>query len=119
MKRTPIECLPTISHPLPVGPQLAAVLEPGAQRYTLGACQILVGHSDLGWHLSISCGSRLPTWDEVAKARYALLPANITVAMLMPPESEYVNLHPYCFHLWEVADRRGEGLPVELLRVQS
>jgi hypothetical protein len=54
------------------------------------------------WHLSISCKSRYPTWDEIHDARYALLPNDITVAMILPPKEEYVNLHPNCFHLHEI-----------------
>lgn len=55
------------------------------------------------WHLSISCARRYPTWDEIKQARYGLLPDAITMAMLLPPSAQYVNVHPNCFHLWEVA----------------
>ena len=30
----------------------------------------------------------------------------VTMGMLLPPKAEYVNLHPNCFHLWEVDDLR-------------
>lgn len=53
------------------------------------------------WHLSISHPARYPSWDEIHGARYDLLPEDITVAMLLPPKSEYVNFHAHCFHLWE------------------
>lgn len=56
-----------------------------------------------GWHLSISHPRRYPTWDEIADARYSLAPPNITMAMLLPPPSEYVNAHKTTFHLHEVA----------------
>lgn len=56
------------------------------------------------WHLSISCRNRYPVWDEIRDARYALLPDEITMAMLLPPIKEYVNLHPNCFHLHEVIE---------------
>lgn len=73
------------------------------------------------WHLSIAHtglggpdSSRYPTWDEVHEARYKFLPGNITVAMLLPPKSQYVNVHQNCFHLWQtdpdgysVRDRKG------------
>lgn len=51
-------------------------------------------------HISISHKKRLPTWDEVKEAR-TLAPDNMTMAMILPPESEYVNIHNFCFHLWE------------------
>lgn len=50
-------------------------------------------------HLSISCEDRDPTWDEIASARYALLPRLRDCVMVMPPDDEYVNLHTHCFHV--------------------
>lgn len=67
-----------------------------------------------GWHLSISHRLRVlrpdgtptpgrhPTWDEIADARYDLLPLDITVAMMLPPPHQYVNLQPTTFHLHQV-----------------
>ena len=54
------------------------------------------------WHLSISCRDRYPTWDEIKEARYRLIPNNVTMAMLLPPKEQYVNIHPNCFHLHEI-----------------
>ena len=59
---------------------------------------------ELRWHLSISTATRYPTWDEIKDARYALLPDEVTMAMLLPPSREYVNIHPNCFHLHEIVD---------------
>jgi hypothetical protein len=61
-------------------------------------------HGGLRWHMSISCKNRYPVWNEIRDARYALMPDNITVGMLLPPRSEYVNLHPNCFHLHEIVE---------------
>jgi hypothetical protein len=98
MKRSALAVLPNISapRPAPLG------CEPGALAYIMGACRIIVGRSTAGWHLSISCASRYPTWDELAKARYELIPDDVTMAMLLPPQAEYVNLHATTLHLWEV-----------------
>jgi len=63
------------------------------------------GATDL-WHLSISHPDRYPTWDEVADARYELVPDQVTMAMLLPPKADYLNLHQHCFHLWQIDDRR-------------
>lgn len=64
----------------------------------------------LRWHLSIShrlCvppypPGRYPDWDEIAEARYRFCPDSLVMAMLLPPRSEYVNVHATTFHLWEV-----------------
>ena len=63
-------------------------------------------HERLIFHLSIAHGDRYPTWDEVADARYKLIPEDVTMAMLLPPPGEYVNRHEHCFHLWQIDDRR-------------
>lgn len=78
--------------------------------YKKGSCRVLLGHEDRHgtgrkrWHLSISHPARYPNWEEIKDARYALLPHGITAAMILPPPEEYVNVHPNCFHLWEIDD---------------
>ena len=79
------------------------------RRFSLGDCNILVGLEPGGWHLSISHPSRYPNWDEIREARYALLPNRVTVAMILPPKEEYVNLHPNCFHLHELSKQEADS----------
>lgn len=78
------------------------------RRFVCGHFQVLIsrdGPMKL-WHLSISHPSRYPDWDTMKEARYALLPPEITVAMYLPPKSEYVNIHNNCFHWHEVRESR-------------
>lgn len=89
---------------LPIPPALHAKLEPRARAYKFGECLVITGVSEQGWHMSISHPTRYPTWDEIRDARYALVPDEVTMAMLLPPRSEYVNVHENCFHLWQVAE---------------
>jgi hypothetical protein len=70
--------------------------------YLLGTCTVVVTRELGQWHMSIAHQSRYPTWDEVATARYNAIPDAVTMAMLLPPRSEYVNLHRFCFQLHEV-----------------
>jgi hypothetical protein len=82
--------------------QAAGTMEPVLHAYRAGKLKIIVGwHSVMGYHMSISHPERYPTWDEIAKARYELLPVDSEFAMMLPPPSEYVNVHNYCFHLHE------------------
>jgi len=73
-----------------------------------GYLHVLVAHEPKGWHLSISHEGRFgrlgryPTWDDIADARYKFLPDEVTMAMLLPPRSQYVNLHDTTFHLHEI-----------------
>lgn len=71
----------------------------------MNGCRILVSHDPTSdgplWHLSISRRDRDPSWAEIATARYRLLPHVKEMAMILPPLEEYVNLHPFTFHLHE------------------
>lgn len=90
--------------------------------YKLGECRVFVGREPMGfttskierasyplrWHLSISHPDRYPTWDEISDARESLLPRGLVFAQILPSDlDQYVNLHPNCFHLWEVHDSAG------------
>jgi hypothetical protein len=55
-----------------------------------------------GYHLSVAHTDRLPTWDEVRDARYAVVPNEHAMALLLPPRDEYVNVHEHCLQLIEV-----------------
>jgi hypothetical protein len=64
-----------------------------------------------GWHMSIShmrrakggdwVADRYPSWDEIADARYGLLPEDMDMVMHLPPPDQYVALHDTTFHLHE------------------
>jgi len=70
-----------------------------------------VGDEPIGWHMSISFRnhrgdlSRYPTWDELAHARYELLPHDADFVMHLPPPSEYVAAHDTTFHLHQFPER--------------
>lgn len=76
----------------------------------LNGCSVFVGQEPvtergiarMRWHISIAHKQRYPTWDEIKAARYELVPHDVTMAMILPPPSEYVNLHSNCFHLHEI-----------------
>jgi hypothetical protein len=88
--------------------------EIGLKIFTMGPCSIMRAREPAGvdrsllWHLTISCPSRHPTWDEIKAARYDLLPPELTFALLLPPPSMYVNVpeQDHVFQLWEVTDPR-------------
>lgn len=87
---------------MPIPPDVQRLLEPGSRAFRMGRCQIIVSEQAAGWHLSVSRPDRLPTWEEVRDARYALVPDEATMALLLPPRSEYVNVHDYCLQLYEI-----------------
>ena len=57
-------------------------------------------------HISLSHPSRLPTWEEVKEVREKVGDPKKFYVMVLPPKEYYVNLHPYCFHLWEVTSEK-------------
>jgi hypothetical protein len=77
-----------------------------AQVFTMGDCTVVLDREELDgklrFHLSVSHPTRDPEWREVKRARYKLIPEEITVAVVLPPKRDYKNLHKHCFHLWEI-----------------
>ena len=69
-----------------------------------GSIKVRVQVSDgKGWdHVSISLPgfNRTPTWDEMCAIKDVFFNKDEIVIQYHPPESEYVNYHPYCLHLW-------------------
>ena len=54
-----------------------------------------------GWeHVSIAYTNRTPTLEEMCKVKDMFWNEEECVVQFHPPKSEYVNVHPYCLHLW-------------------
>lgn len=92
---------------VPPGPALEAMhLRPGInsylRTYRMGECSIIVTREFDQWHLSIARPDRLPSWNEVAEARYRVVPDAVTMAMLLPPKAEYINIHNHCLQMMQV-----------------
>lgn len=54
-----------------------------------------------GWdHVSVSREDRCPYWDEMTFIKQKFFKPEECVIQYHPPETEYVNVHPHCLHLW-------------------
>ena len=84
-----------------------------AEVYICGECNVILSREpgvgfdgNYGWHMSISHVTRYPTWDEIKTARYGLdALKEVTMAQILGPvedDSEWVNVHENCFHLYEI-----------------
>jgi hypothetical protein len=94
-------------------PTLMVSALPGMEAYQRevqdGHLSVFAGREPDGFHMSIShrtsdgrrAPGRYPTWDEIYDARYRFCPPHLTMAMLLPPKEDYVNIHATTFHLWE------------------
>ena len=74
--------------------------------FKMGKCTIIVAIENGKWHLSISKPNAQPSYKEMKEARYRLIPDNVTMAQIFPTKSEFVNLHEYCHHLWEIENQK-------------
>lgn len=60
-------------------------------------------------HASMSRRSRLPDYEDMVAVRNVLFGPERKAIQILAPDSEHVNIHPYCLHLWSCVD--GDGLP--------
>lgn len=73
--------------------------------FVSGRSFFVVASNGGGWeHVSVSpCNLKrqsCPTWDEMCAIKDMFFGPEERVVQYHPPESEYVNQHPYCLHLW-------------------
>jgi hypothetical protein len=75
-------------------------------------------HNDQMWiHVSVSRQNRIPPWADIRKVKDIFIGRDQKAIMVIPSESEYVNCHPYCMHLFSNLERdplpdftRGNGI---------
>lgn len=59
-------------------------------------------------HVSLSFQDRCPTWDEMCIVKDIFWRKDETVVQFHPKESSYVNLYPFCLHLWKKVNEEWE-----------
>ena len=66
----------------------------------------VIASDGAGWeHVSVSLNrDRCPLWEEMCKIKALFWGPEDVVVQYHPAESNYVNLHPYCLHLWRPND---------------
>lgn len=66
---------------------------------------IVVASNEMGWdHVSVSIHGKIercPTWEEMCRIKDMFFEKDETVVQMHPPESEYVNQHKHCLHMWK------------------
>lgn len=73
--------------------------------YINGRSFFCVASNGGGWeHVSVSPCNRKratpPTWAEMCEIKHMFFEDEEAVVQFHPPRREYVNIHPYCLHLW-------------------
>jgi hypothetical protein len=59
--------------------------------------------AETGWdHVSVSLEDKrkCPSWEEMCVVKRLFWNDSETVVQFHPPESDYINQHPGCLHLW-------------------
>lgn len=51
-------------------------------------------------HVSVSLKHRIPTWQELKFIKMLFWDPEDEVLQFFPPQSEYINVHKNCLHLW-------------------
>ena len=62
-----------------------------------------------GWdHVSVTTksGKRCPTWDEMCAIKNMFFLPEECVLQYHPAEKDYVNIYPYCLHLWRPQNQK-------------
>ena len=86
--------------------------------YVSGRSFFVIASSGGGWeHVSVDPNNkkRCPTWDEMCAIKNMFFDEEEVVMQLHPAKSEYVNIHPYCLHLWRPLEREIPMPPVEFV----
>lgn len=58
-------------------------------------------------HVSLAYPNRLPDWETVRMVKEAFFPEDIDACMILPRKDDYINLHEYCLHIWQLPVKWG------------
>ena len=57
----------------------------------------------------------IASWEEMCRVKDIFWGEDECVVQFHPPKSEYVNLHPYCLHLWKKIGEKADLPPKEFV----
>jgi hypothetical protein len=76
----------------------------GALRLPARNMQIIFSNG-MGWeHVSVSCKTRCPSWEEMAEIKRRFWQPDDVVMQLHVADKDHINCHPFCLHLWRPLD---------------
>jgi hypothetical protein len=77
---------------------------------------LVVASTGEGWdHVSVSLEDRCPTWEEMEFIKKLFFRDDETAMQLHVPETDHVNVHPNCLHLWRPNDGREIPRPPSIM----
>ena len=93
----------------------------GAFKFRInGNNYFVIASSDYGWeHVSVSCPSKIPTWDIMCKIKDLFFYDDEVVMQLHPKKEDYVNNHPNCLHMWRPTNEKIPTPPSILVGIKE
>lgn len=74
---------------------------PGQPPFKVIASDGAIEDGGMAWeHVSVSLPNRCPTWEEMCAIKALFWDAEDTVVQYHAPQSDWVNNHRFCLHLW-------------------
>ena len=74
----------------------------------------VIASDGMGWdHVSVSREDRIPNWSEMCLIKNMFWDPEDCVIQFHPPESRYINNHPYVLHLWRPQNEKLPMPPLE------
>ena len=75
---------------------------PGAFKAAFESRELwIIAANEMGWdHVSVSLNGRCPNWREMSFVKGLFWDEDDCVIQYHPPKKDYLNLHPFCLHLW-------------------
>lgn len=91
------------------GASFAMLNHSGAVILTVIASQKIESDYKRWIHISMARDDRLPSWDDLKMVKDLFIGKDKKAMQILPSEDKYVNIHPYCLHLFYCLD--DDGLP--------
>lgn len=76
----------------------------GTLKYRADVFAFMAGLDDIWEHVSVSTKKRCPTWNEMCLFKDIFWAPDEACVQFHPPRSQYVNVHPFCLHIWRQVD---------------
>ena len=75
---------------------------PGAFKLDFESRELwIIASNEFDWdHVSVSLKTRIPNWREMSLVKEVFWDDQDWVIQYHPPKKDYINLHPFCLHLW-------------------
>lgn len=91
-----------MSIPTPPDAKLLPMSNSGVEYFEWNEMRVIRSTDGGQLHISMSFFDRSPDYSEMKAVRYAFAPDDLYMAQVFPPKSEFVNVHPFCHHLWQI-----------------